>query len=239
MPPSKSPLKSLALRNALIALVITLLIIGTVFYAISYLDRQRVAELSALQAQLATDTLSVETQLALLESVPCGDISESDTLSQEVSSLGDQLASAESRLGATNAQVIQLKEQYTLLEIRDYLLTKELAATCNVKPTVALYFYSNVPGACTDCDRASYALSYLHQLNPNLRVYSFDYNLDLGALKTLISVQKVQPKFPAFVIDGTRTYGFTTIAEFEKSFPKNFFATSTASSSATTTTSKK
>lgn len=227
-------MKSLALRNALIALVITMLIIGTVVYAVNYLDQQRVAELSAIQNQLATDTLSVETQFALLEAAPCDDISEGNTLSQEVSSLGDRLASAESRLGATDPQVLQLKDQYTLLEIRDYLLTKQLAKTCNLHPTVTLYFYSNEAGACTDCDRASYALSYLHQTNPNLRVYSFDYNLDLGALKTLIAVEKVQPQFPAFVIDGKRTYGFTTVDEFKTAFPKDFFATSTA-----TTTKKK
>jgi len=227
-------MKSLAMRNALLALVITLLIIGTVVYAVNYLDRQRVAELSSIQNQLATDTLSVETQFALLEAAPCDDISEGNTLSQEVSSLGDRLSVAESRLGATDEQVIQLKNQYTLLEIRDYLLAKRLAETCNVKPTVALYFYSNVPGACTDCDRASYALSYLHEVNPNLRVYSFDYNLSLGALKTLIAVEKVQPKFPAFVIAGKRSYGFTTIDEFKATFPKDFFATSTA-----TTTTKK
>lgn len=232
-------MQSLALRNALLALVITLLIIGSVVYTVSYLDRQRVAELSQLQNQLATDTLSVETQLALLESAPCDDISDTDTLSQEVSTLGGQLSTAEGRLGTDDEQVIQLKDQYTLLEIRDYLLTRQLETTCHTKPTVALYFYSNVPGACPDCERASYALSYLHQINPNLRVYSFDYNLDLGALKTLVAVEKVQPTFPAFVIDGTHTYGFTTIGDFEKSFPKNFFATSTAATSTTATTSKK
>lgn len=231
-------MKSLALRNALIALVITLLIIGTVFYAVSYLDRQRVAELSSIQNQLATDTLSVETQFALLASAPCDDISGGNELSQEVSSLGDRLATAETRLGADDAQVIQLKDQYTLLEIRDYLLTKQLAATCHVAPTVVLYFYSNVPGDCKDCERASYALSYLHQLNPNLRVYSFDYNLDLGAVKTLIAVEKVQPEFPAFVIDGKRTYGFDTIDAFKASFPKNFFATTTAATTTAATKSR-
>lgn len=228
-------MQSLALRNAIIAFVITALIIGTVFYAISYLDRQRVAELSSLQNQLSTDTLSVETQFALLESAPCDDIASGNELSQEVSSLGDRLSAAESRLGTSDAQVIQLKDQYTLLEIRDYLLTKQLATTCHIKPQVTLYFYSNEPGACTDCDRASYALSYLHQLNPNLRVYSFDYNLDLGALRTLIAVEKVQPKFPAFVINGKQSYGFTTIPDFEKAFPKNFFATSTQATSSTAT----
>ena len=226
---------SLPARNALLALVITALLIGTVIYAVKYLDRQRVVQLDDLQSRLATDTLSVETQFALLESAPCKDLSEGNTLSQEVTSLGDRLSFAESQLGTKNAQVIELKKQYTLLEIRDYLLAKRLVETCKVKPTVVLYFYSNEPGACTDCDRASYALSYLHQVNPNLRVYSFDYNLDLGALKTLIAVEKVKPEFPAFVIDNKLSYSFKDVDAFKLNFPKNFFATSTASTTATTT----
>lgn len=219
----------LPLRNALIALGITILIIGTVVYAVSYLNRQRLAELNGIQDRLATDTLSLETQFSLLETAPCEDQTEGTELSKEVSELGDRLAQAESRLGNKNAQVIELKKQYSLLQIRDYILTKRLAATCNVTPTVALYFYSNVPGSCTDCDRASYALSYLHQTYPKLRVYSFDYDLDLGALRTLIAVEKVQPKFPAFVINGKRTYGFTNLEDFQKQFPKALFASTTTS----------
>lgn len=233
------PLNSLLARNVIISLVITVLLVGTVIYAINYLNQQRVQQLSDLQNQLATDTLSVETQFALLESAPCEDIAEGNTLSQEVSDLGDRLSVAESQLGTKNKQVIQLKEQYTLLQIRDYILTQRLEQTCGIKPTVVLYFYSNNPGACADCDRASYALSYLHNLNPQLRVYTFDYDLDLGALDTLKSVEKIQPKFPAFVINGKRSYGFTTLDDFEKLFPKDFFASSTASSTATTSVKKK
>jgi hypothetical protein len=225
-------MKPILARNVLLSLLITVALIATVVYAINYLNNQRVEQLSELQDQLATDTLSVETQFALLEEAPCEDIAEGNTLSQEVADLGDRLAVAESQLGSKNSQVIQLKKQYTLLQIRDYLLTQRLSQTCGVKPTVVLYFYSNTPGACTDCDRASYALSYLHNVNPNLRVYSFDYDLDLGALDTLKTVEKIQPKFPAFVINNKRSYGFTTLDEFETLFPKDFFATSTA----TTTT---
>ncbi len=222
----------LALRNAIIAFAITVVIILTVVYAINYLDRQRLAELTAIQNQLATDTLSLETQFSLLENAPCEDLSADNELSQEVSTLGDRLATAEDRLGKTNQQVLDLKKQYTLLEIRDYLLTEQLAKTCRITPTVALYFYSNEPGACTDCDRASYNLTYLRQTYPALRVYSFDYDLDLGALKTLIAVEKVKADFPAFVIDGTRSYGFTTLDEFETRFPKSLFATTTATTTA-------
>ncbi len=222
----------LPVRNALLALAITVVIAGTIVYAINYLDRQRLAELDSIQNQLATDTLSIETQFALLEEAPCEDLSEGTAFSQEVGDLGDRLARSEERLGSDNAEVQQLKKQYTLLQIRDYLLTKRLAESCDVEPVTALYFYSN-EGGCEDCDRASYALSYLRQTYPSLRVYSFDYDLDLGALRTLVAVEKVKREFPAFVINGTRSYGFSDLEEFEKRFPKELFKT--ASSTATTT----
>lgn len=216
---------SLTTRNSLIALAITIAIIGTVILAVNYLNAQRVAELRAIEDQLATDTLSIETQFALLADAPCDDISVGGGFTQEVGNIGDRLAYAEERLGATDPEVVRLKERYTLLQIRDYLLTKRLEQTCGITPVVALYFYSNVPGECVDCDRAGYALSYLRQTYPSLRVYSFDYHLDLAALKTLIAVEKVDDKFPAFVIEGKKTYGFTTLEDLQKQFPKELFKT--------------
>lgn len=220
-------------RNALLALIITSAIVGTVAYAVYVLNQQRVAEISELQSRLATDTLSVDTQFALLEEAPCEYLSENNTLSREVSELGSRLAVAETQLGNDNERVIELKKQYTLLQIRDYLLTKRLADACDVDPTVVLYFYSNQPGACEDCDRAAAGLSFLHDTNEKLRVYSFDYDLDLGALRTLIAVEKVQPNFPAFVIEGTPVYGFTDLDAFRDYFPEDFFATSSASTTET------
>ena len=221
----------IAARNALLALLITVAIIGTIIYAINRLDQERINELDALQSQLATDTLSLETQFSLLEEAPCEDLSVGTELTQEVSSLGDRLGATEARLGSTNPEVLRLKKQYSLLQIRDYLLTKRLAETCDIEPIIALYFYSNEEGTCESCNRASYSLSYLLQTYPTLRVYSFDYNLDLGALKTLIAVEKVEERFPAFVINGKRSYGFTDLEEFQTRFPKELFATSTATTS--------
>ena len=226
-----STIMSLATRNALLALAITVAIIGTIVAAINQLDRQRIAELDAIQSQLATDTLSVETQFALLENAPCADLTAGTDLTSEVSSLGDRLGIAESRLGSDNPEVLRLKKQYTLLQIRDYILTQRIADTCDIEPVTALYFYSNEAGSCESCDRASYALSYLRQTYPQLRVYTFDYNLDLGALKTLIAVEKVEERFPAFVIEGKRSYGFTDVETFQELFPEDLFATTSTSTS--------
>jgi hypothetical protein len=214
-------------RNALIALLITIALTGTVLFAVNYLNQQRLEELQNIEDQLATDTLSIETQFALLAEAPCEDLASGTGLSQEVGGIGDRLAFAEERLGAKDPEVVRLKERYTLLQIRDYLLTKRIERTCGSDKIIALYFYSNVPGECADCDRAGYALSYLRQTYPALKVYSFDYHLDLAALRTLISVERVEPTFPAFVIESKNHYGFTTLEEFEEAFPEELFESAT------------
>jgi len=217
---------SLVARNVLVALGITIALVATVAYAINYLNGQRLAELAAIEDQLSIDTLSLDTEFSLLETAPCSENTEGIGLTRELSDLGDRLSYTENQLGNGNAQVIRLKQQYSLLEIRDYLITKKLAEACGTKPVTVLYFYSNT-GNCPDCDKAGYALSYLRDTYPMLRVYSFDYNLKLGALQTLIDVTKVKPELPAFVINGITSYGFTTLADLEKKFPKGALASTT------------
>ena len=216
---------SLVTRNALIAFGITLLIIGTIIFTVRYLDQARVVELNAIEDQIALDTLSLETQFSLLASAPCENAFSTELVS-ELAELGERLSFTESQLGSDDPQVIQLKKKYSLLQIRDYLASKQLATACGFKPVTVIYFYSNA-GDCAGCDRAGYALSYLHNTYPDLRVYSFDYHLDLGALKTLITINKVESKFPAFIIQGKKHYGFTDLADLEALFPKGALSTST------------
>lgn len=218
----------LVARNALIAFGITVALVATVAYSVNYLNRARVAELASIEDQIAIDTLSLDTQFSLLEAAPCDSIASSTTLVGKLADLGSRLSYAESQLGADNPQVVRLKQQYSLLEIRDYLITRKLAEACGTKPVTVLYFYSN-EGDCPDCDKAGYALSYLRDTYPSLRVYSFDYHIDLGAMQTFIALNKIRDSFPAFVINGKKVYGFTSLADLEKEFPKGALATSTAS----------
>jgi hypothetical protein len=214
---------SITTRNALIALGITLCILATIVFTIRMIDAGRVAEVKSIESQIAIDALSLETQFSLLASAPCENATSTEIIS-ELADLGERLAYTEDQLGKENAQVIQLKKQYTLLEIRDHLATKQLASVCHTPQVSVLYFYTNT-GACNDCDRAGYALSYLRKQYPSLRVYSFDYHLDLGALKTLIAVNKVKGDLPAFVINGKPSYGFVDLADLTKRLPISLLET--------------
>jgi hypothetical protein len=229
---TKSSVISIGVRNALIALGLTTLILGTIIASINYLNRTRIAELNALQEQLSIDSLSLETQFSLLESAPCAETmtstNETSTdLTSKLDDLGRRLSYAQSQLGNNNPGVETLERQYSLLEIRDYLITKKIETTCKRNAVTVLYFYSN-EGDCESCASAGYALSYLHDTYPRLRIYSFDYNLDLGALATLKTQLKLNGALPAFVINGTPHYGFTTLEDLEKLFPKGALATTTS-----------
>ena len=95
-----------------------------------------------------------------------------------------------------------------------------------------LYFYSN-QGNCSECGPAGDVLTYLRTQYPGLRVYSFDYNLDLSAVRTLISLRGLQGQLPALVInDRPPVYGFKTFEEIQTLIPElKTLSTTTAATS--------
>ena len=97
---------------------------------------------------------------------------------------------------------------------------QELAQKCGQKSVFILYFYSNNGDCTTACEEQGYVLTQLSSEYPGLRVYSFDYNLPVGALQTLISIDNVQDTMPALVINGKNYYGFQSITAIEKILPQ-------------------
>jgi hypothetical protein len=98
---------------------------------------------------------------------------------------------------------------------------QEISRKCGEKPVFVLYFYSN-EGDCEDCSRAGEVLTYLREVYPGLRVYSFDYHLELSALQTLINIRKVRSdRLPAFIINNRASiYGFKNLEEMETLIPE-------------------
>lgn len=228
----------MAWQKYLLAFIITTAIFGTAFYLTTRLDARRLADIRTTQEAISIDILSTETQFELLGNLDCSAISQNPVLSEELNNLAGRLSVAEGNLGTDNPEVIQIKKQYSLLQIKDYLLMKQISEKCpKVKPVFILYFYSN-EGNCEDCGRQGDVLTYLRQTYPTLRVYSFDYNLDLGALETLITLNQINGyQLPAMVVNGRApAYGFKTLADMQKLVPElKTLATSTQQTAATST----
>ncbi len=223
------------LGNYAIAFGITALIFATAFYVSTYFSDRRVAEIKNAQDNISIDILSLETQFELLAEHSCKDISENSVLSKEIRPLGERLSYLETQRNVREEELMQLKRYYSLLQIKDFLLMQQVAEKCALKPVFILYFYSN-EGDCAECEEQGYVLTALSQTYPQLRVYSFDYNLDLAALRTLIQIHDVGQTSPALVINNKVYYGFHDIAAIEEILPQLATLKKSATSTSATST---
>lgn len=136
-------------------------------------------------------------------------------MSRELDQLGKKIEYSEENLGLDNEEILQLKKFYSLLEIKDYLLMKRINDRCGKNIMFAFYFYSEEK-KCPECLKMGYALSWLRELYPDLRVYSFDYSLDVSAIRTLITIFDVKDKLPAVIIGDDVHYGSYERDQLEK-----------------------
>ncbi|MDP2651269.1 MAG: thioredoxin family protein [bacterium] len=204
-------------KKYLVAFLITALIFATAVFVSSVLSDKKLEDVKAIENRVALDILSSETQFALLEETSCKDI-KPGFLSKELGTLGEKLAYVENQSGFNSGEVWSLKRSYFLLEIKDYLLMKRLTEKCGIKPTFILYFYSD-EDRCKDCEKMGYVLTALRDKYPDLRVYSFDYDFDVEAIRTLTSIYKIEPNLPALFIDGTVHYGYRPLEQLEEDVP--------------------
>ena len=210
--------KNLAWKKYFFSFVITVIIFATALLLSNYFGNKKIEEIRGIQDKIAIDILSSETQFSLLEESSCKNFGVS-TLSTELGTLEDKLSYTEGQRGSTDPEVQTLKRYYSLLEIKDYILMNKISEKCKKTPISIIYFYSTDDG-CVDCQREGYVLTSLRQKYPELRVYSFDYNLDLSAVKTLISISKLENKLPAIIVDDKAYYGFQSIEDLEKAIPE-------------------
>jgi len=205
-------------KKYVIVFFITVTIFVTGLWVSSYINNRKINQLKSTESTISLDLLSSETQFSLLQEQSCKDVESSTILSSELNSLADKISYSENNIGSENVDVVSLKKNYSLLEIKDYLLMKKIRERCGEKSIFILYFYKN--DNCDDCTKQGYVLTALREKYPDLRVYSFDYNLDLSAIDTMTSIYKVPDDLPAIVINGKVYSGFKTLEEIEKTFPE-------------------
>ena len=204
-------------KKYLIVFFITSTIFVSGLWLSNFFQTKKIDSLKTIESKISLDLMSSETQFNLLQEVSCKDISNT-VLSSEINSLADKISYSENNIGIENTDVISLKKYYSLLEIKDYLLMKKITDRCGESKSIfILYFYKN--DDCPDCTKQGYILTALHNKYPNLRVYSFDYNLDLSAIKAMISIYKVPNTVPAIVINGKVYSELKTTEDIEKLIP--------------------
>jgi hypothetical protein len=207
-------------KKYLLVFLITICLFLTAGYLSNYFNNRKINEIKSIQDKVSINILSSETQFSLLQESSCKNVSNS-LLSLELEELGHKLEWSEQNLGNTN-KVTYLKQYYSLLQIKDYLLTKKIAKSCKVKSAFILYFYTTKDN-CSECEKESMVLNSLRDKYPELRVYSFDYSVDVSAVKALLSMYKIKDtELPALVIDDEVMTGFHSMEDLDRVVKESF-----------------
>ena len=124
-----------------------------------------------------------------------------EQLTSNRAKMGKSLQRLEQELGKLHPDVINQKDQYYILEAREYLLIKRMEIACEKSYPTILYFYSNYED-CTNCEAQGYVLDEIHYDGQILvQTYSFDLHANnsiVNALKEQYGVKTA----PSLVIDG-------------------------------------
>lgn len=191
----------------------TCAVFTTGWYLSAFINNKKINDLQDLQNKIATDILSSETQFYLLQELSCADV-ERSPFSEELSIIAEKISFVEENLRNMD-EIISLKKQYSILEVKDFLLNKRIAEKCNKKFESILYFYTTAEN-CPSCIRQASTLDALRFVDKNVYIYAFDYNLDLSIINALKTTYKIKEDLPALVINGTTFNGYQDLEKIKK-----------------------
>ncbi|MEW6328931.1 MAG: hypothetical protein AB1468_02315 [Candidatus Micrarchaeota archaeon] len=124
----------------------------------------------------------------------------------ETIEFGNKLDFLEKRKGKTDAEVMQLKKSYTLMQMRNYFLLKKIDELCGSSHRVLLYFYSN-ENYNERADQGLVISAVLAERSGAFVVFHFDVNVDLPVLKVFKDTFGVTTA-PTIIIDNRKYEGF-------------------------------
>jgi hypothetical protein len=196
---------------------ITVFAITTLIFIIgiligNYFSSQKLNQIDDIGQQLKTDTTAMELQYELIAEDPCAHIN-STPLADELYEMASKLDYMENRLGEDDQNVKELKEYYSLLELRHWLFMQKTNKECNDTSARILFFYTNEQD-CSKCKEQGFILTWARRNYENLYVYSFDYAIQNTALDAVKRIFKIEGT-PAVVINKQTYNKFMTRDEIE------------------------
>jgi len=177
---------------------------------ISYIDdvsREQNLDFSSLQLQYAyIDQLSQENNCEAVSKTFEKNIESLETTRIRLENFDES-----SRLNQRDFDL--LKREYTLAQIRYWLLAKRTKDLCGSDIVTVLYFFSDEK-ECTQCDNQAFVLTYLKKkFKEKLLIFSFDSKFTEEPLVDTLSTTYDISVFPTIIIEGEKHEGLLKIEE--------------------------
>ncbi|MCK5107131.1 MAG: hypothetical protein KAQ83_00205 [Nanoarchaeota archaeon] len=210
--------KRFSTHKSITVLLLTIIIFSLGIVVGNYNTSQKFSQVLSLSKNLQTQTLGAEVVNDILEENLC-EMNNLDYLNDDLFALSERLGYMETVLGSENSQVVELKNDYFVIEARHWILTKRKNERCSngdteLNETIVLYFYSN-EGDCHKCKEQGSVLVYLMQKYKGMKIYSFDINADSQVVRVIKNVYDIEGT-PGLIINDQSYVGYLNIEGFEQ-----------------------
>ncbi len=103
-----------------------------------------------------------------------------------------------------------LKREYTIEQLRYWLLSKQTREVCNDDIVRVLYFFST-DEECPQCNDQSFVLDYLKKsFGQSLLIFSIDATFDAEPMVSILKQQYNVSKYPTLLVEETKLDGFSS-----------------------------
>ncbi len=204
------------MKKYIITFFITSAIFLSAFFISDRVNVSRLDQLNNVQEKISLNILATETRFALLKEASCENVFEGSALeigiTKDLNQLVTRIKFLENELGSSNEDVKILKQRYTLLQIKDYLLVQELSKKCDYTIATVIYFHTS---DCFDCRKQSIVLDRIRQEYNNVRVYWMDASINEPAMETLERLYAIEI-YPTLILGSDIYSGFISYEDFSQ-----------------------
>ncbi len=185
-------------------------IIATVLFIMGFLITHSIAffeysRISNLQRDLSYDIF----QDKIMHSLFDYDICEKGFLNEISADLGHQgriIDDLEKKLGKNDKNVLAQKKFYTLVELEHFEFIQQLNLECNFSIPIILFFYSNEKDDIKESENVGDLLTAVYNQYPEVKIYSFDINLDSKLIDLLKEKYFVKVSPTIIIYQGGEAY---------------------------------
>jgi len=202
------------------------LIITTIVFIIGvsfgiFMSSEKISELEQSVYDLKGNIDSIELHFLFMDimekDVACPVlIDEARILGKGTAELAKEVERFESMQKIRDSGFYELKSQYTLTLIRDWLMVEKIKNSCEGDYVTVVYFYSNED--CDLCENQGIILSYFkREIGRDLQVFSIDTDLRLSIVETLEHSYNVT-EYPFLIVNGEKYPGLQTKEKLSEIF---------------------
>jgi hypothetical protein len=202
------------LRYLLAFLIATLVFIDgfMLVYSFSYLEYQRISE---IQGELSYQLFQNKLKHYLFDE----DLCSADLLVEISEDLGYQgkiIDDLERKLGKNDQRVLFRKKFYTLMQLEHFEFVRRINKECEEKIPTILFFYSNEDLDLKKSEELGELLGVVYRREPDLKIYSFDINLDSDLINRLKMKYNVNEPLTILINEDTKLMNPKGVDEIEQ-----------------------